>query len=437
MNDTIEINTEQVLKRLERPLKEGPSETGFRIGLYLEHLEEASFLYEQRISLLDDPELSWRDLEDFEERFEAHVDALVVGEGLALSTCLQQAIEGDFGELHATVRVLCRWNNFILFRFIIDNGDVKDKKRLKAIDDALCHEMPAEWIEHFYALCKEKESPALYSIIAHVAGYLRLKRTDIIYGLLDNSDDAAIISKCAWSLGRIGTHKDTERLTRLFTAHTDPEIREQAGLALLRLKDTSIVQRLFDIKESWAYILLGIAGTPQAQNSLIGSASGRSTRCPENILGIGLAGAVQGIDILVDALDNKELSEAASQALYCITGAELFEEVEMKEPEPEENENESNVMPLARPRTKVQLSQKSDVWREWLEKNKKDLSQNGSIFLGSERGNKEIIIGLQSEKPPKRIRKWLCEMAPMVLPNGWVIEFDWLTSNQITAMNNI
>jgi hypothetical protein len=78
--------------------------------LYQEHLEEASFLYEQGLALLDDPEITWKDIGEFEERFEAHIDALVVGEDLALKVCRTQAREGDFGELHAAVRVFCRQN---------------------------------------------------------------------------------------------------------------------------------------------------------------------------------------------------------------------------------------------------------------------------------------------------------------------------------------
>ena len=36
----------------------------FNIELYQEHLEEASFLYEQRLSLLNDSELSWKEIDD-------------------------------------------------------------------------------------------------------------------------------------------------------------------------------------------------------------------------------------------------------------------------------------------------------------------------------------------------------------------------------------
>ena len=63
----------------------------FHTELYQEFLEEASFLYEQRLVLLDDPEITWKDIGEFEKRFEAQIDALVVGEDLALDVCRTQA----------------------------------------------------------------------------------------------------------------------------------------------------------------------------------------------------------------------------------------------------------------------------------------------------------------------------------------------------------
>ena len=44
--------------------------SNFATELYREHLEEASFLYEQRLAPFDDPEITWPDIEDFEKRFE-------------------------------------------------------------------------------------------------------------------------------------------------------------------------------------------------------------------------------------------------------------------------------------------------------------------------------------------------------------------------------
>ena len=105
--------------------------------LYSVHLEEASFLYEQRLSLLDDPEVTWKDVREFEDRFEAHIEALVVGGEPALEVCRDQSQEGDFGELHAAVRVFCRQNKGNLVADAWQDLDTEDLERTKAICDAL------------------------------------------------------------------------------------------------------------------------------------------------------------------------------------------------------------------------------------------------------------------------------------------------------------
>jgi hypothetical protein len=121
----------------------------FETELYQEHLEEASFLYEQRLTLFDDPEITWLDIADFEKRFEAHIDALVVGVDLALNVCKAQAMEGDFGELHAAVRVFCRQNRLDFVQECLEALDPEDTERVQAISDAHNHELPAEWEDEF------------------------------------------------------------------------------------------------------------------------------------------------------------------------------------------------------------------------------------------------------------------------------------------------
>ena len=48
----------------------------FREELYVEHLEEAAYLYETRCHWLIDADVSWLDLEENDTRIEAHLDAL-------------------------------------------------------------------------------------------------------------------------------------------------------------------------------------------------------------------------------------------------------------------------------------------------------------------------------------------------------------------------
>ena len=105
----------------------------FNVELYREHLEEASFLYEQRLAYLHDPEVNWPDLRDWEERFEAHIDALVVGGELALEVCRQQAAEGDAGEMHAALRVFCRRDRKDDAFAVLSALDPTDEEAVRAV----------------------------------------------------------------------------------------------------------------------------------------------------------------------------------------------------------------------------------------------------------------------------------------------------------------
>ena len=99
------------------------SKKQFRQSLYAEHLEEISCLYEQRLSLLADPELPWPDLDDFDSRREAHQNALTIGGELALAWAVQQCAQGDFGELFGAISLLCRQDRFDLFKCTLESAD--------------------------------------------------------------------------------------------------------------------------------------------------------------------------------------------------------------------------------------------------------------------------------------------------------------------------
>jgi hypothetical protein len=120
------------------------STRAFLIEPYEEYFEEASFLYEQRLSLFEDLEVSWEDIGDFEERFEAHIDGLVVGDELALKVCQTQASEGHFGERHAALRVCCRQNRKDLVLGILGELDPEDTENIQAISEALKYEFPED-----------------------------------------------------------------------------------------------------------------------------------------------------------------------------------------------------------------------------------------------------------------------------------------------------
>src|SRR3954463_2420992 len=117
----------------------------FNVELYREHLDEASFLYEQRLAYLHDPEITWPSLREWEERFEAHIDALVVGGDLALDICRQQAADGDSGEMHAALRVFCRQGRKEDAFALLHALDAANDDAVRAAAEALRWEAPREW----------------------------------------------------------------------------------------------------------------------------------------------------------------------------------------------------------------------------------------------------------------------------------------------------
>ena len=79
-----------------------------RASIYEEHLDEASFLYEQRKRYLEDPEVTLTDVAELEARLEAHLDGLALGGAQAETLCRAKVAGDDAGLQHAALRVFCR-----------------------------------------------------------------------------------------------------------------------------------------------------------------------------------------------------------------------------------------------------------------------------------------------------------------------------------------
>ena len=109
----------------------------FRMGMFEEHVEEASFLYSQRRRLLQAETSPWRDVARFEHRLELHIDALVVGADLALDVCRRLAAEGDAGELYAATSVFCRQRRAMLVSEVLGRIDAASPEAIAAVADEI------------------------------------------------------------------------------------------------------------------------------------------------------------------------------------------------------------------------------------------------------------------------------------------------------------
>lgn len=301
----------------------------FNTGLYEEHLEEISFLYEQRGALLKKPGFGWQDLAPFEARLEAHLDALVVGRELALEVCQRLAREGDFGQLFGAVSIYCRQKQVSLLASALKGLDFANDKKVAALTDALKFELPHDWAS-FIAQSLARQEARLTPILAAVAGYRRLDGTApaLAHALSRTSpDDTAQARLLVEALGRQRA-RDSHGALTAYLPHPDAALRNAALLALLRCGSQDAIEPALAaaVREPWPHTPLALAAERAASNALVQSFQAGNP-APESLLAVGLLGDPATLRLLYDKLGEPESAKAAAQALQWITGAALDAEV--------------------------------------------------------------------------------------------------------------
>lgn len=392
----------------------------FNIELYEEHLEEASFLYEQRLSLLDDPEITWKDLAEFEDRFEAHIDALVVGEDLALDVCRTQAMDGDFGELHAAVRVFCRQNKGDLVAEAFRHLDPQNPERIQAISDALKDECPDDWQESLTPIFSRVHH-TLISVAALLFGYRRYRAEDALLHALNRSQDT-VLPILIWALGRIGGPAARSALFPLLE-HSEPMVRKAAAESLLRFGETRVLAHGLSqaALENWPLIAVGLGGNHNAAKVLTDRIA---TGMIDNdcLIALGVLGNFSAVSALLSALENEDLARPAAIGLFLITGAELYEEVFIPE-EIDEEELFEEELETYRKDGKVptktdgqpygetvrRLSQNPIEWKTWLRENQSRFDPSYRYRLGMPYSPACLLRTLLSEVSPYRARQLAIE----------------------------
>ena len=407
----------------------------FNIELYQEHLEEASFLYEQRLSLLDDPEITWRDLREFEDRFEAHIDALVVGEDLALEVCRTQAKEGDFGELHAAVRVFCRQNKGDFVAEAWCDLDPEDLERTKAISDALKDECHDNWQESLAPIFF-RDYFNLIPVVTPVFGYRRFKAEDALLHAL-NKSPAGVLPKVIWALGRVGEQATYASLLPLLE-HRGDAVRSAAAQSLLRFGEAEVISRsmLHAISENWSVTALGLGGGRNASNVLLERIK-RGGAYNDCLIALGLLGHLSVVKTLYSSLGDEHLARFAATGLYLITGAELYEEIFVPE-EIDEDELFVEELEAYRKEGKLptkpdgqpfgesirRLSQNPQDWEKWLRENKSRFNPNYRYRLGKPYSPACLLETLLSETSPYRARQLAIEELKIRYGADFPIEAD-------------
>lgn len=421
-------------------LTETRSGRGFRVGLYLEHLEEAASLWEQRPADRENPELSWLDLGADENRLEAHLDALVLGGDLALAVCRQQAVSGDPGQLHAALRVLCRHTRGDLVGPALEAVDPDDAEALDALSDALVAEMPAAW-EAGTLRPERLADPRWLRLAADLVVHRALPARDVLLSALSGATGAARVAVVR-ALGRAADGVPEAPLVDLLR-DDDPEVRLAAGLALVRGEAPSGLARVLPaIRDDEALLpLLALVGHATAVPWLADQAARRETSS-DPVLALGLLGDPAAVPALLDALDGPHPA-AAAQALHLLTGAELYDETFVEDVPADdelfEDEREAQARgepPGTPPRgtTLSALSVDSVRWRTWWGVRAPAFADAARFRLGWPAGPASQVASLASPALPHAVRGWVAEelVARYRLPVAF--ETTWAVARQQAAL---
>ena len=302
----------------------------FKVRLYEEHLEEASFLYCQRRVLLEDPTIPWSRVEDFERRLEAHLDALVLGGDLALEICREHAAAGDTGELFAAAAVVCRLLAAPLFAEILEALDEAEPERGQALADALKFELPDSWRDSCVRALRQG-TPHLQSILAEVVGHRRIDSHGALSALAANAQSESQ-AMFLWAIGRT-REAGAIASVRAGLGSSSESIYSTALRAGLRLHDLAVLDHLSEFRgePQVTPIDLALAGGGSATWNLLRRLD-RGEPAPQLLLALGLLGDLAAIPRLLHALAEPLLAASAADALYTITGAPLFEVVLIPDP---------------------------------------------------------------------------------------------------------
>jgi uncharacterized protein (TIGR02270 family) len=392
------------------------SPQAFAVQMYEEHLEEASFLYEQHKALRNDPELPWTRLSDFEERLEAHLDALVIGGRLALEVCKQRAREGDAGELFAAVSVYCRNEDAGLLAETWRTLDYDDAAKTQSLTDALKYELPETWYPAILRAI-ERGYRRQVPLLARVCGYRRAPAGEQL--LRRAAADDTICADVVWALARVPDNDAAEELLVKSCEHADPAVKCEAYCGLLRRGRRDALRACMSLasREVWPQIVLGLGGDRTAAETLRRRLES-GTATAGTMIALGLLGDVTVVRSLTAALGSEEFGASAALALHWITGAPLFEKAFVPETpdeaalfdaelrawrERQELPRRADGLPFGT--TVHQLSRDPGAWHTWLAVNAARFDPSYRYRRGQLYSARALLLCLLDEAVPQHLRQ--------------------------------
>jgi len=387
-------------------------------GLYIEHLEEISSIYERWLWIREDCRGNGFDFQETENQLEAHIEALVEDD-VALWVCEQRAVEGDFGECYGACRVLLRRSKFDGLERLINEVDGLDLKKVKGIADAICHEPGQEtdhWLEGDFFRGLLAQDSCRVRMAAQVCGFYRIDVSTELIEVLDRlSEDQETILDILSALGRIRPVFGALRLLG-FLENPDARIVDAAIAALVRIGDRYALKQCMAVvaPRDWPALPLGLYGDKDALTETL--LEPRRVLSPDHMIAAGIIGDVSFVATLANSLDNPVLAESAALALHLITGMAFYEDYFIPEVASEDDlftdeEKDAWRNGTLYPDGKIpghtatRLSQNQDLWWDWYQKNIDHFNPEQRHRLGQPSSPSTLFDQMKSPITPDFIRQ--------------------------------
>ncbi|PYT37111.1 MAG: hypothetical protein DMF52_04415 [Acidobacteria bacterium] len=301
------------------------------IDILEEHLEELSWLYDTRAHLLHSYEVDLSRLAEWDERWLAHLDGLLIGGEASRSIVERGLAEGDAGSACAAGAVLACW------------GGERDRSPLEAtLQDpgfasrgpfvlGLCL-APVETHEKWLAGWIRSDTPGLRAAAAEVSRFRGIAPpVDVLRALLrvgDQPEEAVVAA-----LGLVGGSKISgcNACVEALFESASPVVRKTAleAAVLLGFRGASDRWRA-SLKQAGAASpldleTLGAFGAPEDARFLIGLLD-QIDLAPAALRALGWLGSVAAAEPVIARMADRKLGRPAGHAFSLIFGVDLAAE---------------------------------------------------------------------------------------------------------------
>ena len=287
-----------------------------------EHLEELDFLWEQRERMVFAPDWTIRQLADLEERAEAHLDGLRIGEPRSVELA-RPLLGGERGAATAAALTLLAIGSGELAAEVMRAlGEVKPGAA-DGIRIALRHADVSALVDRLYEMAMGSD-PFRRAVAADVLAFHRLRPPPELERLLVHDDPA--VQRLGWgAVGRFGrplAARDVEQALR----SDDTLVRRLAleAAARARLKETLTICRKSAagprrVPEAVAF--LGVIGDAD-DVTVLRAALADAEAATAALAGLGALGVPAAVPLLLQAMARPDVAAEAGEAFVRLAGVD-------------------------------------------------------------------------------------------------------------------